>query len=165
MPHWQLYYHLIWATKERAPWVTPEVEAFVYEFIRHKVLDLEGTLFSINGMPDHVHVVASIPPKISVAEFVGQIKGVSATRYNKLRRPGAPIYWQEEYGAFSFDKKRLPHLVAYVQGQKQHHADQRLILALEWPTPGENSAVHEPLADYLAPPEDWWAELVAATVE
>jgi hypothetical protein len=137
----------------------------VYEFIRAKVLGLEGSFFALNGMPDHVHLVASIPPKISVAEFIGQVKGVSATRYNKLRRPGPPLYWQEEYGVFSFDKKRLPPVVAYVAGQKQHHAEQRLIPALEQTPSGEAMAVRDLSTEYLAPPDDWWADLVAATDE
>ena len=36
MPYWQLFYHLVWATKAREPLLTPEVEAFVYNALRAK---------------------------------------------------------------------------------------------------------------------------------
>lgn len=41
------------------------------------------------------------------------------------------FFWQEEYGVFSFDKKRLPNFVAYVENQKAHHAQNKTILVLE----------------------------------
>jgi putative transposase len=170
MPYWQLYYHIVWATKERSPLVTPEAEPVIYEFIRHKVLDLEGSLWALNGMPDHVHLVVSIPPKLAVAEFVGRIKSASTTRYNKLHRPAGPIFWQEDYGVFSFDKKRLPHCITYVEGQKQHHAQAHLIPALERDyssdEPGTREPrLREPPPRYAPLPGAWWDELAATVAD
>jgi len=162
MPYWQLYYHLVWSTKDRLPLVTADAAPFVYEFIRAKALSLEGSVFALNGMPDHVHLVAAIPPRLAVADFIGQVKGVSAASYNKLRRPGGPVYWREEYGAFSFDRKRLPHCVACVEGQAQHHAENRLIPALEHTLPPETQGVRERAPSYIALPGDWWRELADA---
>jgi hypothetical protein len=53
----------------------------------------------------------SIRLAIAVAKFVGQVKGVAATRFNKLGATEEPLYWQGEYGALSFDAKRLPHVM------------------------------------------------------
>jgi hypothetical protein len=60
---------------------------------------------------------------------VGKLKGASAASFNKL---GAnAFFWQEGYGAFSFDGSRLPHYVAYVERQKAHHAANTTIAVLE----------------------------------
>jgi REP element-mobilizing transposase RayT len=148
MPFWQLFYHVVWGTKHRLPLITPEIEAATYGHIRSKALGLEGTVFAVNGLPDHVHLVVSIPPRIAVATFVGQVKGVTSAKINQDVKPEPPLYWQEEYGVFSFDHKRLPNFVAYVERQKQHHASGQLYGVLERT---DDSGVHllrEPPASY-----------------
>lgn len=131
MSYWQLFYHIIWATKGRQPLLTPQVESEVYGMLKGKAVGLGATLFALNGAEDHVHMVAAIPPKISVAKFIGQVKGISATRFNKSGRSNTPLRWQEGYGVFSFDAKRLPNYVAYVERQKEHHAQATTIPVLE----------------------------------
>jgi hypothetical protein len=42
-----------------------------------------------------------------------------------------PFYWQEEYGVFSFDRKRLPNFIGYVERQKDHHTQGTIIPVLE----------------------------------
>jgi REP element-mobilizing transposase RayT len=83
MPYCQLYYHLVWTTKERRPLLVPEIAEVVYGFIRSKTIGLEGKFFALNGVADHIHLVVSIPAKIAVATFVGQVKGVSSARFNR----------------------------------------------------------------------------------
>ena len=109
MPYWQLFYHIVWSTKDRLPLLTPEVESVIYGFLRSKAVGLGATLFALNGVADHVHMVAAVPPKIAVAKFIGQVKAVASTRFNKSGQSNTPFFWQEEYGVFSFDGKRLPN--------------------------------------------------------
>jgi putative transposase len=131
MPYWQLYYHIVWATKNREPLLTPEIEPRVHEFLRNKALNLEARVYALNGYLDHVHMVVSIPPKIAVAKFIGQVKAVASVRFNQSGAQSVPFYWQEEYGVFSFDRKRLPNFIGYVESQKEHHARGTLIPVLE----------------------------------
>jgi len=131
MPYWQLFYHLVWATKNREPLLVPEIEPIIYNYIRAKAIGLGATVFALNGWTDHSHLVASIPPKISVATFVGQVKGVTSAKFNQSGHPNAPFFWQDEYAAFSFDQKRLPNYVAYVERQKEHHKNHTTIPILE----------------------------------
>jgi putative transposase len=90
-----------------------------------------ATVFALNGVGDHVHMVVAIPPKIAVATFVGQVKAVASVVFNKSGHPAAPFFWQEEYGAFSIDHTRLRLHIAYVERQKEHHAQNTAIPALE----------------------------------
>jgi len=157
MPYWQLFYHIVWATKNREPLLTPEVEPIIHGYLRNKALGLEANVYALNGYLDHVHIVASIPPKIALSKFVGQIKAVASGKYNQSRPGVAPFYWQEEFGAFSFDRKRLPNVVAYVENQKEHHASNNLIPILERDL--MDDMLRELPALYTATDAGWWREM------
>jgi putative transposase len=158
MPYWQLFYHIVWATKNREPLLTPEAEPIIYGYLRNKALGLEANVYALNGYLDHVHIVTSIPPKIAVSKFVGQIKAVASVKYNQSRSGAAPFYWQEEFGAFSFDRKRLPNVVAYVENQKIHHANNNLIPILERDI--MDDVLREPPALYNVTDKSWWREML-----
>ena len=159
MPYCQLFYHLIWSTKNRLPLLTAQVEPVVHDFLRAKAIGLGATVFALNGTEDHVHVVVSILPKIAVAKFVGQIKAVASTRFNKSVPDGPLFFWQDEYGAFSFDAKRLPNYVAYVNNQKEHHAQNALIPVLERTTDDFPKLVAEAAGVYAIESAIWRREL------
>ena len=161
MPYWQLFYHIVWSTKDRLPLLTPEVEAVIYGFLRSKAIGLGATLFALNGTVDHVHMVTAIAPAIAVAKFIGQVKGVASTKFNKSGQSANPFFWQEEYGVFSFDGKRLPNYIAYVERQKEHHAQGTTISILERTDDTGVRFAHETSAPYLIEQDDWRRELEA----
>ena len=161
MSYWQLFYHIVWATAERLPLLTPDVEEQVYGYLRSKAVGLEGVVFAVNGMPDHVHMLVSIPPKVAVAQFIGQVKSVAATKHNKNSLQELPLAWQHEYGVFSFDGKRLPNYISYVERQKFHHAEGQTIPILERTHDGEVRRVAENAAPYVTDDEAWRRDLEA----
>ena len=158
MPFYQLFYHLVWATKNREPLLSPSVEPVILGFLRSKAIGLGGVLFALNCTLDHVHMVVTIPPSIAVAKFVGQVKAVASTRFNKSGL-GSEFFWQEEYGAFTFDGGRLPNFIQYVERQKEHHANGTMIPILERVTGEGVIRVAEPAASYVLNDEAWRAEL------
>ncbi len=166
MPYYRLFYHFVWTTKLRAPLITPEIEPIIYNYLRTKAIGLDGTVFAIGGIEDHVHIVASVPPKIAVATFVGQIKGVTSTRFNKEHLDKPRFYWQDEYGAFSFDGKRLANVIAYVERQKEHHARQNVIPVLERVEDNKIPPVVREAQAFYAPNDDaWWQEMLSLESE
>jgi putative transposase len=64
VPYCQLFYHLVWATKDRAPLLTAEVEPILHGLLRSKAVRLGAQVFALNGIEDHVHLIASIPPSL-----------------------------------------------------------------------------------------------------
>jgi putative transposase len=161
MPYWQLFYHLIWATKRREPLMTPAVAPEIHGFLRSKAIGLGATVFAVNGVADHVHMVVAIPPRLAVATFVGQVKGVASAKANKAGLTGTPFYWQEEYGVFSFDAKRLPNFIAYVERQQQHHAEHTAIRVLERTEDQEGHLIRESSWPYALDDPLWRQELEA----
>jgi putative transposase len=161
MAYWRLFYHLVWATHKRMPLISPEHEPIIHDFLKVKAVGLDATVFAINGMADHVHCVVSIPPSIAVANFVGQIKGITSAKFNTQFAMSDPKFaWQESYGAFSVDGKRLPHIIEYVQNQKQHHASHYLIPILERTDKSPVQLLRESATGYLTGKDTWWQEML-----
>ena len=131
MSYWKLYYHFIWTTRRREPLILPSFEADLYAVIARKIKGIGATLYAIGGMEEHVHIVVSVPPKLSLAAFIGEIKGYSSHFVNHVVVPDYKFYWQYEYGVFSFREKELPAIVRYVKNQKKHHATNTLNDLLE----------------------------------
>ena len=121
MPFWQLYFHLIWATKEREPLITPQVARKLYPFLVAKAGDMGVFVYALNGREDHGHLVVAIPPAVSVAEVVKMLKGSSSHMLNHPHE-GDHFGWQRGYGALTVGLKQLPLAVEYVRAQQTHHA-------------------------------------------
>ncbi|MBC8509729.1 MAG: IS200/IS605 family transposase [Anaerolineales bacterium] len=161
MPYWQLFYHIVWATKHRVPILTAETEPIIHNYLQKKAVGLGAIVFALNGWNDHVHMVVSIPPKISVAKFIGQVKAVASTKFNKSGHAIISFYWQAEYAVFSFDRKRLPNYIKYVERQKEHHQEKTTIPILER-TEGEGvRLISEEVEHYLTNDIGWREELEA----
>lgn len=122
MPFWKCYYHIIWATKNRQSVITPVIEPILFEAIRQKSDELLSPVLAINGIADHIHIAVSIRPSLSVADWVGQVKGTSShainTTFGELE---TKFRWQEDYGVVTFGAKNLPLVVQYIKHQKEHH--------------------------------------------
>ncbi|WP_341730804.1 IS200/IS605 family transposase [Microcoleus sp. EPA2] len=121
MAMWRLYYHLVWATKERQPLIHPQRETELYNYIIGKADTLNCIVHAIGGTENHIHLIVSIPPTQSIAEFVKNIKGSSSHYLNQTLQNPNRFGWQEGYGVFSLGQTQIEQAVAYVINQKQHH--------------------------------------------
>ncbi|MDJ0736313.1 MAG: IS200/IS605 family transposase [Nostocaceae cyanobacterium] len=134
MAFWRTYYHIVWATKERQSLITPNRETDLYNYIIDKANNLNCIIYAINRIEDHIHIIVSIPPSLSIAEFTKNIKGSSAHLLNKNHRLSAdaiPFAWQRGYGVLSLGSKQLEQAISYVKNQKNHHSQGTAIPSLE----------------------------------
>lgn len=122
MTYWRLFYHLVWATKNRERLIQPTFEDRLYAYIVHKAEELEVFVYAINGWYDHVHLVVAIPPKHAVSQVVKHLKGSSSHELNLPGGADYPFAWQRGYGVLSLGERQLPHAETYVREQKIHHA-------------------------------------------
>jgi putative transposase len=132
MSFWRCYYHLVWTTKNREPLITASVESILFPLIRAKGLEVGGEVLAVNGVADHVHVAATIPPKMAVARWMKIVKGASSYEINsRFPNTPAPFRWQQGYGVLTFGLKNLDMVLAYITHQKDHHANGQLQRYLE----------------------------------
>ena len=76
-------------------------------------------------------MVVSVPPELTVSEWIGQMKGASAHYINNLIANRKVLEWQPGYGVVSFGTKDLPWVVDYVRKQRVHHAQGKTHARLE----------------------------------
>jgi REP element-mobilizing transposase RayT len=124
MSFWRLYYHLVWATKNREHLIQPETEDRLYAYIVRKAAELDAYVYAINGWYDHVHLLVAIPPKHAVADVVKRLKGASSHYLNHAGGLAYEFAWQRGYGALTLGERQRPKAEAYVRDQKDHHAQQ-----------------------------------------
>ncbi|HZY42028.1 MAG TPA: IS200/IS605 family transposase [Anaerolineae bacterium] len=127
----QLIYHFVWATKNREPLITPEVEARLLPYIGAKCKELGYLLLAVNGTEDHTHVLVELLPTMLVADVAKNLKGASSHYINKQSGLKATLYWQDGYGVITLRKAEIPKVVRYIQNQKAHHRAGKLSEVLE----------------------------------
>ena len=124
---WRCQYHIVWTPKYRYKILTGELSVDVEECIRAFVERLGGEIFELNVQIDHVHLLVMIPPKISVSEFVGTVKGRTAIRIlNKHRNLKQKPYWGNHFWTRGYcvdtvglDAEMIRKYVKY-QDEKDH---------------------------------------------
>ncbi len=132
MAFWQCYYHVVWATKGREPIITPKIEETIIQAATEKSQTLDCAIQGINTVADHIHVAVCIPPKIAVAEWVRNIKGITAHEVNIMFPDLSERFrWQRGYGVLTFGAKMLPTVIGYIERQKEHHAENTVESYLE----------------------------------
>ena len=118
MPYSRLYYHFVWTTKERRPFITEANRGPILKAIAAKVIQLNGICHAVNAVYDHVHLVATVPPSMALGIFIGQVKGNSSHLASRL---GGEFAWQSEYGVITISESHLTSVVQYVLNQPEHH--------------------------------------------
>ncbi len=75
---WRSKYHIVFAPKYRRQAIYGKIKVDVGQILR-KLCEQKGVeIIEAQACPDHIHMLVSIPPSISVAQFVGCLKGKSS---------------------------------------------------------------------------------------
>jgi putative transposase len=130
-PFTQLYVHLVWATWDRLPLITPEIEPRLYGHILKKCNELKCVPIRIGGIENHTHLLVRLHPTIAVATLVKEVKGASSHLMTHEIAPENFFKWQGAYGAFTIRRTDVPSVREYIAGQKRHHSDNLLWLEME----------------------------------
>ncbi len=118
----QNYYHVVFSTAGRTPWIGAELETRLHSVLTGVAHDLGCEVLAIGGMPDHVHLVLRYPGDLSHSDLVRQLKGRSSAWVHETMPELREFAWQEGYGGFTVSRAALERVVEYVRGQKGHHA-------------------------------------------
>ena len=112
----------VFAVSSRLSLVRPDFKEDLYKYITGIVRNQGQKLISINGMPDHVHILIGLKPTMALADLVREIKADSSNFINKNKCVTGKFSWQEGYGAFSYGHSQLDSIVRYIQNQEKHHS-------------------------------------------
>ncbi len=97
---WHCEYHIIWVPKYRLRILSGAIKSEVEKCVRSFVDQQKSEVVELNVQPDHVHLISMVPPKISISNFVGTVKGRTAIRvFNKFRSLKKKPYWGNHFWA------------------------------------------------------------------
>ena len=72
---WRCQYHIVFAPKYRRQAIYGKYRQEIGKMIRQVCERKEVEIIQANACPDHIHMLVSIPPKMSVSRFMGILKG------------------------------------------------------------------------------------------
>jgi putative transposase len=75
---WECKYHVVFIPKGRRKALFGQLRPYLGEVLRRLAAQKESRIEEGHLMPDHVHMMISIPPKYAVSQVIGYIKGKSA---------------------------------------------------------------------------------------
>ena len=119
--HTSLKYHLVFVTKNREPLITTNLKRELYDRMKIIIQGRGGEVLEMNGVSDHVHVLARLKPSVPVARVVQDIKGESSRWISDELRPGSFFHWQEGYSAFTVSESLVEKVGSYIRDQELRH--------------------------------------------
>ena len=123
-------YHIVFAPKYRRKEIYGQIKRDIGEILRKKKKKKSVEIIEAEACPDHIHMLVSIPPHLSVAQFVGYLKGKSSLmifdRHANLKyKYGNRHFWCRGYYVDTVGKnKRI--IAEYIRNQleEDYAADQ-----------------------------------------
>lgn len=123
----QLYLHCVWTTWDRLPLITPDIQKVIYAAIIQQCEQLRCTVIAVGGIEEHVHLLTSFPPTLTLSDLIKQIKGSSSHLITHEMKPREFFKWQGSYGAFSVSHDAIDKVADYIRNQAVHHRQKSII--------------------------------------
>lgn len=118
----QIYIQVVFAVKGRENLIHKNLKDELYKYICGIANGQHQKVYAINGMPDHIHLLLSMKPDISLSNLVRDIKANSSKWINSNKKIVGKFQWQEGFGAFSYSSSHLDKVIAYINNQEEHHS-------------------------------------------
>lgn len=115
------YYHCVFSTKGRRPLIQMPLQERLWPFLGGIARKHQMKAIEIGGVPDHVHILLSLPPTLSIAKALQIIKGGSSKWVHDCFPEYWRFGWQVKYGGFSVSVSQLDKTVQYIKSQAEHH--------------------------------------------
>ena len=125
---WECKYHITWIPKYRKKQIFGQLRQYLGTVLKDLAKDRESEILEGHLLPEHVHIFIAIPPKYSVAQVVGYIKGKSAIHIarnymGRRRNFTGQKFWARGYHVSTVGRDEEV-IRAYIRNQEQE--DRRL---------------------------------------
>ncbi|MBX3267200.1 MAG: IS200/IS605 family transposase [Acidobacteria bacterium] len=121
--HVRLYIHVVFSTKGRFAFITPEIESELFAYIGGILNKLGCKLLAANGTSNHIHLLISLNKHANLPGLIGTVKRESSKWLKGKSNMLGKFGWQDGYAAFSVGHSQLPAVTRYIKDQKIHHAE------------------------------------------
>lgn len=118
---YNINYHLVWCPKFRRPVLAGEVGKRLAELIPQEVEKLGGSVLELVVQPDHVHLFATFPPTIAIAQIMFRLKGSTAYQLRQAfphLKSRLPSLWTRSYYVGTAGHVSAETIQRYIELQK-----------------------------------------------
>ena len=142
---WNCKYHIIFAPKYRRQVIYGKIKMDIGKIIRTLCEQKGVEIIEAEACPDHIHMLVSIPPKISVSSFMGYLKGKSSLmifdRHANLKyKYGNRHFWCKGYYVDTVGKNKKA-IAEYIRKQLQEDIANDQISIKEYVDPFTKEAI------------------------
>ena len=117
----QLFYHVIFHTKNSENTITEENCKEAYNYIWGIMKNKNSKLYQINGVENHIHLLVDIHPSIAIADFLRDLKSFSSSWMKKSSFFKNFRGWADGYTCMTISFKEKDRIIRYIKNQKEHH--------------------------------------------
>ena len=120
---WRCQYHSVFAPKYRRKEIYGKIKADIGVILRELCKQKNVEIIEAEACPDHIHMLISIPPSLSVAQFMGFLKGKSSLmifdRHANLKyKYGSRHFWCRGYYVDTVGRNKTA-IAEYIKNQLQ----------------------------------------------
>lgn len=131
---WHCQYHIVWVPKYRYKILTGNVGQEVYNCIQLFSNQKGCETIELNVQPDHVHMISLVPPKVSISDLMGILKGRTAIRvFQKFPTLKNKPYWGNHFWAPGYcvdtvglDAEKIRKYVKYQENKERKQEQMNL---------------------------------------
>ncbi len=120
----QIYIQIVFAVRGRQNLISKQHREEIHKYITGIVQAREHKMLSIFCMPDHLHLLTGLRPHQAISDLVRDVKAGSSNLINDRKWIPGKFNWQEGYGAFSYSRSQIDHVIKYILNQEEHHRKQ-----------------------------------------
>ncbi|MGD9493184.1 MAG: IS200/IS605 family transposase [Bacteroidales bacterium] len=117
----QILYQVVFGPRRREPILTSPNRKIFHKYLGTVLRNKKCFVYAINGTTDHVHLLFSLHPSVSLSDLIKDVK-LSTSSFIRTKKL-FPMFdgWQEGYGAFTYSYSAKKNLIRYVSNQQEHH--------------------------------------------
>jgi len=140
---WNCKYHIVFIPKYRRKEMYGKIRTDIGQIIRQLCAYKDVEIIEAHAMPDHIHMLIRIPPKIAVSNFMGYLKGKSSLmifeRHANLKyKYGNRNFWAKGFyvSTVGLDTKKVQE---YIRDQEKEDMIQDNLSSKEYKDPFKGS--------------------------
>ncbi|HKB43196.1 MAG TPA: IS200/IS605 family transposase [Chitinophagaceae bacterium] len=121
MSYRQIFYQIVFGTKDRQATIEETHCEELYKYIWGIINKKKCKLYRINGVEDHIHIFSDLHPTVALADYIKDIKVASSLWMKECGKFPKFKGWQDSYGAFTYSIREKDMIINYIKKQKEHH--------------------------------------------
>ena len=86
-------YHIVWITKYRKPVLVGVIAERIRELVRQVCKENEVEIIKGHVSKDHIHLIVSVPPQLSISKLVQYLKGKSSYKMMQENKQISKMFW------------------------------------------------------------------------